>query len=102
MDLLNKYLKGCSPYIMKLAYDLEKREVTMVCAKSIGDWTPGKQLKFTDVIGFTEHAFEDLIDDDLTDSAIGLHEIEKGSYCLNTEKRELVIQTLKKPTSEVV
>ena len=102
MDLLNKYLKGCSPYIMKLDYDLEKREVILVCVKSIGDWTQGKKLKFTDVTGFSEHVvdFEDLIDDNLTDSVMGLREIETGCYCLSTEKRELMIQTSKTPTIE--
>ena len=102
MDLLNKYLKGCSPYIMKLNYDLEEREVILVCVKSIADWTQGKKLKFTDVTGFSEHVvdFDDLIDDDLTDSVMGLHEIETGSYCLSTEKRELMIQTTKSPISE--
>lgn len=104
MDLLDKYLKGCSPYIMKLAYDLEKREVIMVCAKSIGDWTPGKQLKFTDVIGFTEQTydFEDFVDDELTDSVMGLHKTQSGDYCLSTEKRELMIKTIKDPISMVV
>lgn len=104
MDLLNKYLKGCSPYIIKLTYDLEKREVVMVCAKSIGDWTPGKQLKFTDVIGFIEHTldFEDFVDDEYTDSVMGLHKTQAGGYCLRTEKRELIIQTIKDPICKVV
>lgn len=103
MDLLGKHLKGCSPYIMKLNYDLEKREVILICAKSIGDWTPGKKLKFTEVTGFSEYVvdFEDMVDDNLTDSVMGLREIENGSYCLATEKRELTIQTMKKPFSEV-
>ena len=87
---------------MKLNYDLEEREVILVCAKSIGDWTQGKKLKFTEVTGFSEHAvdLEDFMDDDLTDSVMGLREIETGSYCLNTEKRELMIQTTKSPISE--
>lgn len=100
MDLLNKYLNGCSPYIIALNYDLEKREFIVVCAKSISDWTKGKQIKFIDVIGFTEIAFEELIDDDLIDSVMGLHQTQNGHYCLHTEKRELTIHTLKTPISE--
>ena len=102
MDLLSEYLSDCSPYIMELTYDLGKREVSIVCAKNINDWTPGKQLKFTDVIGFTEETFEDFLDDDNIDSLIGLHKMKQGSYCLHTEKRELVIHTVENPTSEVL
>jgi len=54
------------------------------------------------VTGFSEHVvdFEDFIDDDLTDSVMGLREIETGSYCLSTEKRELMIQTTTNLISE--
>ena len=102
MDLLKKYLPECSPYIMEFTYNLEEREVLVTCAKSISDWQPCKTLKFTDVIGFTEDTFEDLTDDDYTDSIIGLHEIKNGYYCLHTEKRELIINTISSPIAEVV
>ena len=87
---------------MELIYDLDKREVSLVCAKSISDWTPGKQLKFTDVTGFAEDTFEDLTDDDCIDSVMGLYEMKEGTYCLCTEKRELMIHTMKSPIGEVV
>ncbi len=102
MDLLNKYLKGCSLYIMKLTYDLEKREVVLICAQSIGKWIPEKQVKFTDVTGFTEEALEDLSDDTLIDSVMGLHEFRTDIYCLRTEKRELTIHTTKEPESVIL
>ena len=102
MDLLNKYLKGCSPYIMELSYDLEKREFSIICAKQISDCTACKGIKFIDVVRFTEETSEGLTDDDCADSVIGLHEVERGVYCLSTEKRELIIHTMKMPISVVV
>ena len=72
----------------------------MICAKSIGDWTPGKRICFTHITGFSEQVTEDLIDDNLTDSVMGLYKMEDGRYCLNTEKRELMIHTLSKPNIE--
>lgn len=104
MDLLNKYMKGCSPYIVKFTYDLERREVIIVCGNNVGKWKPGKQLKFTDVVGFTENVydFEDLIDNNLIDSVMGLYKNQNGAYCLSTEKRELIIQTTKEPISSSV
>lgn len=104
VDLLNKYLKGCSPYIMKLYYDIEKREVILLCAKSIGDWTPGKQVRFTEVTGFSEYIvdYEDMIDNTLTDSVMGLHKVKEGSYCLATEKRELTIPTEVRPFNDKI
>ncbi|MEP6343669.1 MAG: hypothetical protein ABJ275_10160 [Maricaulaceae bacterium] len=109
MDLLDKYIKDCSPYIEKLTYDLEKREVIIVFIRNMGGWQHeylkhGQQLKFTDVIGFKENIcdMEGLIDDDITDSIIGFYKTSSGWYCLETEKRELRIQTMKEPTSTVL
>jgi len=92
MDLLNKYLKGCSPYIHQLTYNLVAREFTLVCAKSIGDWVPHKGIRFTDVISFSENCFEDILDDNGIDSVVGMHKVSDGVYCLNTEKREIVLK----------
>ena len=102
MALLNKYLLNCSPYIYHLSYDLNKREILIVCAKQIYDWTPGKQIRFSDVRSFSEQVFEDdILEDDLIDSIIGLHEISEGIYCLYTEKRELIIGVGTEPVGEI-
>lgn len=100
IDLLNKYLKGCSPYILKMSYNLRRREIVVVCANNTIDWSPKTQLKFTDVVTFSEEVFEDLLDDELIDSIMGFHEMAENVYCLSTEKRELIIKARQKPISE--
>ena len=93
MDLLNNYLMGCSPYIIQLNYNLEKRELLVVCAKTVENWVPFKGILFKDVISFSEtYDEDDILDDDLIDSVIGLHEVSDGVYCLGTEKREIIVK----------
>ncbi len=99
MDLCQKYLEGCSPYILQFDYNLEKREITLVCAEDTSNWQPKRLITFTDVISFDEETFEDLIDDSLIDSIMGIHVISEGVYCVNTEKRELVIKAGSEPIS---
>ena len=100
MALMNKYLLGCSPYIHDLKYDLDKRTVVVTCFRDTIDWAPGKTVTFADVHGFSEQIFEDAFDKELIDSIMGLHMISDGKYCLNTEKRELILQVGTEPVSQ--
>lgn len=92
MDLLEKLWGRTGPYISKLLYDLDEREVVVILYDKKG-------FKFTEVQELTECHFEDSQDTNYTDSIMGLHMIDEGKYCLNTEKRELIITTNKAPIS---
>lgn len=104
MNLLNKYLSDCSPYILAFEYNLEKRELTITFADKTDNeiWLPGKRLIFTDIRSFSENPSEDLLDDDCIDSILGLHVVPDGKYCLMTEKRELILDVGKEPSSQLV
>ena len=98
-DLTEKYFHGCSPYIQSLSYDLDRRELSLICFKSVDDQTPGKQLLFAEVNEFDEIQFEDAGDKDLIDSIMGIHLSSNSVYCINTEKRELVLRVGVEPRS---
>lgn len=102
IDLLDKYLSGYVPYISKLTYNLEVREVVFVFQKRKVDELSLMRLKFTDVLSFREETFEDAFDDNLTDSIMGMHLVSEGLYCVNTEKRELLIRVAVEPKSELI
>jgi len=101
MDLLNTYFKGCSPYILELEYNLEKRKIIIICARDTIDWKPGKRLTFSDVTEFSESVVDedDFIDDTLIDSMMGLYPKTDGTYVLCTEKRELFFKSGTDPIS---
>ena len=82
-----------------MSYDMNKREIIIVFSREVGAWSPGKQLKFSDVLSFKEQTFEDLTDDDCMDSIMGLHQLSKNTYCVHTEKREFIFRTGNKPVS---
>ncbi len=95
-DMLSTYLENCSPYILKYNYDLEQREVVITCAGK-----PNREIRFMDVLEFSEQPADDFTDDNLTDSIIGIHKLEENAYCVHTEKRELIIRTNLPPISNV-
>ena len=100
MDLQKKHLKNCSPYILELNYNLEKRELTAIFARDTVNWTPGRRIIFPEILSFSETLFEDASDKELIDSVMGFHETYDGRICLSTEKRELILRLAKAPFSE--
>ena len=104
MDLMDKYFKGCSPYIYSYTYDIDKREVLLTCAKSTYEWVPFKQLKFIDVLSFSEEIIdkEDAYDDSLIDSVIGIDRDPNGVYFIATEKREHRLTVGAKPIGQII
>jgi hypothetical protein len=99
MDLTEEYFSDCSPYIHELIYDLDAREVQLVCVNNPDERVPFKRLKFSNVLGFSEKMFDDALAHNLMDSVIGIHFTQDGSYCVHTEKRELIIRVGTAPVS---
>lgn len=100
MDLINKYISGSSPYIDKLTYDLDEREVIIVFLKKTYNSNSVMRLIFRDVLSFAEEMFEDALEDNLTDSIMGMHMVSDNVYCVKTEKRELLLKVGLEPISE--
>ena len=100
MDLLNKYISASSPYIDKLTYDLDEREVVIVFSKKEYNSTSVMRLIFRDVLSFSEEMFEDAFEENLTDSIMGMYMVSENVYCVITEKRELFLKVGLEPVGE--
>ena len=99
---MHKYIGGYAPYIHKLIYDLDQREVVFLFEELAIELPSRMQLKFLDVLSFEETTFEEAFDNNFTDSVMGIHKVSDGIYCVNTEKRELIIKVGREPVSAAI
>ncbi len=102
MDLEKEHFSDCSPYILSLIYNVDDREVEVIFAKDTISWEPYKRLKIANVVEFKQDLLDDAFDDELIDSMMGFRALSDNTYCLTTEKRELVIKANETPVSEVI
>jgi hypothetical protein len=98
-DLLHKYIGGYAPYIAEFVYDLDNRDISIIFVKLTKDSPTRMKLSFGDVLSFSETMSEDALDDNFTDSIIGMHKTSDNVFCVCTEKRELMIRVGREPSA---
>ena len=91
-DLMDEYLEGCSPYIDSLVYDINKRELLLVCVNNPEDCLPRKSIIFKGIESYAEETIDTEYDDNCLDSVIGMPWINKDNFCIRTEKKEIIIK----------
>jgi len=101
-DLTNELLAGCSPYISRLFYDVINKELHIECADNPDSMNPKKRIKLTGIRKYKEENIDETSDNNLIDSIIGINWIEKSKLCIQTEKKELIIELENEPTLEKI
>ncbi len=92
MEMTSEYLKGCSPYIDRLIYDIGKRQLLLVCVDSPETGKPKIEIIFAGIESYEEATLDDEYDDQCLDSVIGIHWLKEKTICIHTEKKEIVIK----------
>lgn len=92
MDMTSEYLKGCSPYIDRLVYDIGKRQLLLVCVDSPETCKPVIEIIFTGIEFYKEETLDDEYDDQCIDSVLGINWVHENTICIHTEKKEIVIK----------
>ncbi len=86
-DLMNKYLKGCSPYISSLIYDIDSRQLLLECVNNPDECKPLKKIIFREIESYSEETMDDEYDDNCIDGVIGMSWIGKNKFCIHTDKK---------------
>lgn len=98
MDITTEILKGASPYIASINYDLLNRSLELIAVDDPDKMNPCVKAVFPGITKFLEEVDE--IDDDNIDSVVGIHWMNKHRICIRTEVRELIITLTGKPYAE--
>lgn len=99
---MDKYLAGCSPYVDVLNYDIDKRVLILQCVNNPDDFIPHTRVVFTRIRSYTEETIDDEFDDSSIDSVIGMHWVRDHTFCIRTEKKEIILDLECDPQSELI
>lgn len=88
-DISNEWIKGSSPFIHSMNYDVEARELRIFLLETPEDTRPSVEICITKVTSYNESDVE--VDDECRDSIIGAHWAGSGTLIIRTEKREIVL-----------
>jgi|GEM_PF-3068819 len=91
MDMTSEYLKGCSPYISRLVYDVGKRQLLLVCVDAPETCIPLIEIIFNGIASYKEETLDIEFDDLCIDSVIGIIRLDEKTICIHTEKKEITI-----------
>ena len=101
-DLMDTYLAGCSPYISKLNYDIDKRVLTMECVNNANENVPHTKITFSGVRSYSEETIDTDYDDHCMDGVVGMNWVKEKVFCIHTDKKEIIIEIENEPTSEKI
>jgi hypothetical protein len=101
-DLMDTYLPGCSPYISKLVYDIDKRILLMECVNSASENVPHTKVTFSGVRSYSEETIDDEYDDHCMDGVVGMNWVKEKVFCIHTEKKEIIIEIENEPATEKI
>jgi len=96
-DITGNLLKGCSPYIGKMVYDVADRTLIIECVDNVKNMRPAKRIELSGVVKYDEENLDDVLDDQLLDSIIGINWMDDKKLCIHTEKKEIILKLENSP-----
>jgi hypothetical protein len=102
MELTEQLLGDCSPYIANLVYDIDVRLLFIECVDSPENQQPSLRVVFPDIINYSETNQLPQPDDDNMDDILEIFWQEKQQICIQTFKKEIVLQLTGTPFTEVI
>jgi hypothetical protein len=98
-DITKILLKNCSPYISRMIYDIQNRELNIECVNNPEEMKPVTNISCTGITKYHEESNENNPDDDLIDSIIGINWLSSLKLCIHTEKKEIIVELEHEPES---
>ncbi|MEH6357355.1 MAG: hypothetical protein V7745_00090 [Pseudomonadales bacterium] len=102
MDLTDQLLGDCSPYIANIVYDIDVRMLFIECVDSPENQEPSLRIVFPGIVNYSETNQLDLPDDENIDDILEIFWQEKQKVCIQTFKKEIVLELSGQPFTEEI
>lgn len=102
MDITDKLLDGCSPYIANLVYDIDVRLLFIECLDDPKDSEPVLRIVFPGITHYEEANQLDAFEDDTIDDIMSINIIEDDRILITTYKKEITLALTEEPFIEAI
>lgn len=102
MDITDRLLEGCSPYIGNMVYDIDVRMLFIECVDDPKTQEPVLRIVFPGIIHYEEVNQLDGPEDDTIDDVMTINRIEEDRILIATYKKEITITLDQEPFVEEI
>ncbi|MDX1696160.1 MAG: hypothetical protein R3208_20505 [Ketobacteraceae bacterium] len=102
MDITEKLIEGCSPYIGNMVYDIDVRMLFIELLDDPKSQNLVQRLVFPGVIHYEEANQLDAPEDETIDDVMTINRIEEDRLLITTYKKEITLTVAEEPFVEEI
>ena len=102
MDITEKLIEGCSPYVGNLVYDIDVRMLFIELFDDPKSQNLAQRVVFPGVIHYEEVNQLDGPEDETIDDVMTIHRIEEDRILITTYKKEITLTLEEEPFVEEI